>query len=342
MPQEQRIVSILFADLKDFSKIPTDALQVKVLTAFRDEVDNRILTRQNHFLRRTQGDGYLICSNSPVDLAEVALRMRDAVLTTNWKALGLEHNLAARIALHVQTVTVVCKDDGTVEDVLGKGVNKTARIEPVTDPNEVYCSDIFQQHLVDAVAQHIVAAPIGIRELAKGYGAQQLYRLTWAHLADNQPAAPARPTEDIKHSIKLPFTDKERTDFLHLAFREIRLLLSARFRQETSQQSAIETVIHEDTGSKFVYELFVKGQSRGGGKLWVGGLGRNYDSIFYSGGLGGFDNGSWNQSFQVADDGHELHLRSSFGGLGASLPNRLTPQLVAEHLWGELVRSLGL
>jgi len=64
MPQEQRIVSILFADLKDFSKIPTDALQVKVLTAFRDEVDNRILTRQNHFLRRTQGDGYLICSNS--------------------------------------------------------------------------------------------------------------------------------------------------------------------------------------------------------------------------------------------------------------------------------------
>ena len=178
----------------------------------------------------------------------------------------------------------------------------------MTDPNEVFCSDIFQRHLADADANHIVAIPVGIRELAKGYGAQQLYRLIWAHQADNLPAASARPTEGTRRSIKLPFTDKERTDFLHHAFSEIRRLLAERFRQETTQQPAIETVIHEDTGSKFVYELFLKGESRGGGRLWIGGLGRNYDSIFYSGGLGGLDNGSWNQSFQVADDDHSLHL----------------------------------
>jgi hypothetical protein len=313
-----------------------------VVDTFRDQVENRILTSENHFLHRTQGDGYLICSNSPVALAEVALRMRDAVLTTNWKALGLDRSVAARIALHVQTVTVVSKDNGRVEDVLGKGVNKTARIEPVTDPNEVFCSDIFQRHLADADAPHIVAMPIGIRELAKGYGAQQLYRLIWAHQAGNRPAAPARHTEAARHAIKLPFTDKERTDFLHQAFGEIRQVLSERFRDETSQQPAIETVIHEETSSKFVYELFVKGQSRGGGKLWIGGLGRNYDSIFYSGDLSRFDNNSWNQSFQVADDGQELHLHTSFGGLGVSLPKRLTPQLVAEHLWGELIRSVRL
>jgi class 3 adenylate cyclase len=341
MSQEQRTVSILFADLKDFSKIPTDALQVKVVNVLREEVENRILTRQNHFLQRTQGDGYLICSNSPVALAEVALRMRDAILNTNWKALGLEHNIAARIALHVQTVTVVSNEDGSVDDVLGRGVNKTARIEPVTDPNEVFCSDIFQRHLADADAPHIAAIPIGIRELAKGYGAQQLYRLIWAHQAANLTSVPAKPTEGSKHSIKLPFTDKERTDFLHHAFNEIRLLLSERFRQETSEQPAIETVIHEDTGSKFVYEIFLNGQSRGGGKLWIGGLGRNYDSIFYSGDMSGFANGSWNQSFQVVDDGHELHLQSAFGGLGVALPNRLTPQQVSEHLWGELIRALG-
>lgn len=82
---KDQIVSILFSDLKGFSKIKDDNLKAKLVQTIENDVKNHILKQDNHFFRNTWGDAFFICSYNPVDLAEIALKMRDEIKNKNWK-----------------------------------------------------------------------------------------------------------------------------------------------------------------------------------------------------------------------------------------------------------------
>ena len=85
----EQLVSMLFSDLKGFSKVVNDDLKVKLHRRFTGEVVDHILTPANHFYYNTWGDAFFICGESPVAMAEVVLQMRDRVKNANWKEFGL-------------------------------------------------------------------------------------------------------------------------------------------------------------------------------------------------------------------------------------------------------------
>jgi len=84
---QEIIASVLFADVKGYSKLKNDRDKAKLLTSIRRVVKKHILSAENHFFTNTWGDGFIICSYRPVDAAEIALRMRDTVRTTDWQSL---------------------------------------------------------------------------------------------------------------------------------------------------------------------------------------------------------------------------------------------------------------
>ena len=72
---KDQTVSILFSDLKGFSKIKDDNLKAKLVQNLTD-VKNHILNQDNNFFCNTWGDAFFICSYNPLDLAEIALKMK--------------------------------------------------------------------------------------------------------------------------------------------------------------------------------------------------------------------------------------------------------------------------
>src|SRR4051812_30105255 len=118
MLTDKRVVALLFSDLKGFGKIGDDELYKKLLEIIQHDVKEKLLTPENHFFINSWGDAFFICSYTPVALAEIALDMRDRVRNRDWSKYGLSNELAVRIGLHTQVVTIQYDADGhTVKDI---------------------------------------------------------------------------------------------------------------------------------------------------------------------------------------------------------------------------------
>ena len=177
MESKEQLVSILFSDLKDYSKITDDNLLLKILE-INNQIKNEILTEDNHLFCNTEGDAFYICSNSCSDLAEIALKMVEKIKNIQWTRLGFDEGLAIRIGLHMQKAQVV-RADGKVVDVIGKEIIRAARIEPKVEENKIYCSKLFYQILSDEKNFKFKWTPLGRKELAKDFGVMELYQLEW-------------------------------------------------------------------------------------------------------------------------------------------------------------------
>src|ERR671923_2696332 len=94
----EKLVSMLFSDLKGFSKIKNDDLKEKLQVFLKREIQDRLLDSTNHFYFNTWGDAFYICSENPVRLAELALQIRDKVRNNDWIRFGLSEDLEIRIA----------------------------------------------------------------------------------------------------------------------------------------------------------------------------------------------------------------------------------------------------
>ncbi|MCF8242939.1 MAG: adenylate/guanylate cyclase domain-containing protein [Melioribacteraceae bacterium] len=179
MQSISQISSILFADLVGYSRIESDELKEKIFNKYR-QIQDLYLDNENYFFSNTWGDGLLICSYDPIDLAEIALKIRDEIRNTNWRRAGFPDELSIRIGLHIQRITLKVENHKTVE-VLGKGIDIASRIEPIVAPNQVYCSQRFYEHLMDEDNLKIKAKLVGKERLAKEYGEMNLYKLSWMH-----------------------------------------------------------------------------------------------------------------------------------------------------------------
>ncbi len=62
-------------------------------------------------------------------------------------------------------------------DFTGSHVSRTARIEPITPPGEVYVSEPFAADLVLADRRDLTCDYVGHMPMAKGYGRLRMYRL---------------------------------------------------------------------------------------------------------------------------------------------------------------------
>jgi class 3 adenylate cyclase len=100
------------------------------------------------------------------------------VADTDWAAAGMPNGLKIRIALH--SGPVYCGHNPVTGSLLytGPHTSRTARIEPITPPGQVYASSAFAAVAAANGVQGLAMRYIGRMPLAKGFGTLGLYHVS--------------------------------------------------------------------------------------------------------------------------------------------------------------------
>ena len=130
--------------------------------------------------RNTWGDALYVVLTDTVAAAECALELQTRSRRSTC-ALGLPDDLALRIGAHVGPVFPLDEPVLRTRAFTGSHVSRTARVEPVTPPGEVYVTEPF------AAASSSPRARRRLRlrrhmPAAKGYGHLRMYRLRRGHI----------------------------------------------------------------------------------------------------------------------------------------------------------------
>ena len=178
-PRELR--AMLFGDVKGFSKL-TEAevppFVEHVLGAF-----GRVLQRYGDkvLYANTWGDGLFVVLADAVAAAHCAVDLQAAMAALELPAVGLPATLALRLGGHFGPVFEAIDPVQHYTNFFGAHVSRTARIEPVTPPGEVYVTEPFAARLALDRAG-FACDYVGQVPAAKGYGTMRMYNL-------RQPAA---------------------------------------------------------------------------------------------------------------------------------------------------------
>jgi class 3 adenylate cyclase len=336
----EKLVCMLFSDLKGYSKIKNDDLKTNLVKFAENDIIGQLLNPSNHIYVNTWGDAFYICSENPVALAEIALQMRDKIRNKDWVKFGLNEDLEVRIALHTQIARVMSDPDGKISNVVGKAVDTTARIEPVTKPNDVFCSETFHHLLLNENPRNIRSIEVGRMPLAKNFGEMNLFRLVWASEAPLQTVPTTRLTTPMPRINQKP-TDRERNNFLYESLSTIRSYLQDALTQLSNANPNVEFSLRDITNTKLICEIYLNGQHKNSCKVWVGGHLLGSNAINYSEGRFDIDNdNSINEILQVEDDGSELYLKSIMGRVYGEVKDKLSPEDAAEHIWKRFTKPL--
>jgi class 3 adenylate cyclase len=174
----QRIVSMLFADAVGFSEL-SDGRVLAFVDYFLGAVA-RVLREQEEppLTRNTWGDGLFLCFATPRAAGRFALDLSDAVRTLNWSEFGLPASLSLRIALHCGPAHEVFDPVVEQKGFAGEHVSRAARIEPVTPPGSVYCSQSFAALCECEQISDFTCDYVGRMPLAKKFGEHPMFAVT--------------------------------------------------------------------------------------------------------------------------------------------------------------------
>jgi class 3 adenylate cyclase len=176
-PSRQRVVSMLFADAVGFSKLTEEQIPTFVehfLGGVRE-----VMNRQEHppLTCNTWGDGLYFAFDSVMDANEFALDLSDLVNLAAWKAHGLPPDLNLRIALHAGPAFEILDPVTQQRGFTGTHVSRAARIEPVTPPGYVYCSESHAALVALEGDDSYTCEFVGNMPYAKNYGVFPMYSL---------------------------------------------------------------------------------------------------------------------------------------------------------------------
>jgi hypothetical protein len=168
--------TMLFGDVKGFSK-----LREAEIPRFVDHVLGalgRVLARYEDRLlyANTWGDGLFLVFDDPIAAAECALDVQDAMYAIDLTVANLPETLALRLGGHFGPVFEAEDPVQHVRNFFGAHVSRTARIEPVTPPSEVYVTEAFAARLAIKPGAFLCDY-VGIVPAAKGYGTMRMYHL---------------------------------------------------------------------------------------------------------------------------------------------------------------------
>jgi hypothetical protein len=177
-PRPRRTVrSLLFGDFKDFSKLTDEQLPrfaEHVLAALA-----RVLDRYGDSVlhRNSWGDALYAVLDKATDGAACAMDLQASIAALDLAALGLPDHLALRLGGHVGPVFPISDPISRQLGFMGSHVSRTARLEPVTPPGEVYVTQHFAAAL-ELDGDHPFACDyVGHMPAAKSYGHLRMYRL---------------------------------------------------------------------------------------------------------------------------------------------------------------------
>lgn len=173
-----RLCALVMGDVAKSSLIVTDTLKAQLHSVLHGRL-SAIRGRCQVLVDQFTGDGFFICGSDVTEMAHAALEFRDYFLSLNWKQIGFDQPQKLRIGLDVNKVSVTEKD-GKIIDVAGAGIDHVSRIEPVVEPNEVWCTrHFFRQLEREGGTLKIAGNLLGDKDLAKGAGREELVALGW-------------------------------------------------------------------------------------------------------------------------------------------------------------------
>jgi class 3 adenylate cyclase len=173
-----KIVAIMFADAKGFSKLTEEQVPLFVqqflgmvgeMVHAMDESGQRPPAVMN-----TWGDGLFFIFEDVTEAARFALNLCDRVRNINWANRGLE-GLTVRIGLHAGPAQPITDPVTGRPNFIGTNISHAARIEPITPPNEVYASQHFAALAALDRANAFKCEYVGQTPLAKDFGTYPIY-----------------------------------------------------------------------------------------------------------------------------------------------------------------------
>jgi class 3 adenylate cyclase len=169
--------AMVFADFAGYSRV-SDANVARFQQAFWSIAAREVAAADAApDFANTWGDGLYLVFDVPRDAAAFALRLREAMHATDWRAFGLPEGSQIRIGLNAGPVfrgfdPVIGRDN-----YYGASVTRAARIEPVTPPGTVFASEAFAATLAATGVRGFLLEYVGRVGLAKSYGEARVYRL---------------------------------------------------------------------------------------------------------------------------------------------------------------------
>jgi Adenylate and Guanylate cyclase catalytic domain len=175
---EARVVrALLFGDIRGFSKLSDEQLPRfadHVLGSFARVLDHHAGEVEH---RNSWGDAIYVVARGVERAAACALELQDAMGRIDLDAAGLPGHLALRLGAHVGPVFPVRDAVLGAPAFMGSHVSRTARVEPVTPPGEVYVTEAFAALHALAGQTETACDYVGHLPAAKDFGRLRMYRL---------------------------------------------------------------------------------------------------------------------------------------------------------------------
>jgi class 3 adenylate cyclase len=183
--------ALLFADAVGYSALSEDQTPnfVNQFLGAVADLNARTAQRPEHI--ETTGDGLYMVFGSVRDAGYYAVQLSKLVTGTDWAARGLPGGLNIRIALHCGPVYCGLNPVTASPLYTGPHTSRTARIEPITPPGQVYASSAFAAVAAATGVGGLAMQYVGRMPLAKDYGMLGLYHVQLA--AEPESGALAEP-----------------------------------------------------------------------------------------------------------------------------------------------------
>jgi hypothetical protein len=169
--------ALIFGDVAGFSKLPDASLPAfhKHFMARLARVIDRC--GDGALYRNSWGDGiFAVLADAPMG-ARCALALQAATRSDRWPKLGLPQTLSLRLGAHYGPVYEGFDYIQNSRTFYGAHVTRTARLEPVTPPGEVYVTDALAAALAIQGAGDLTCDYVGTMPMAKHYGSFPMYLL---------------------------------------------------------------------------------------------------------------------------------------------------------------------
>lgn len=182
----QEIKAILFADVKNFSKLSEVQLRHYIhhyLGCVSKLIANS--SDQHHhgpLVCNTWGDAFYMVFESADEAGSFALKLRNALApppdgNADWVKCELPKDLNIRIALHAGPVLFFPDPILRAMSFTGRHVSFAARLEPVTPTGQIYSSEAFAAMAAMEAVTEFRCDYVGVIQAAKDFGFVRAYRV---------------------------------------------------------------------------------------------------------------------------------------------------------------------
>jgi class 3 adenylate cyclase len=174
----QQICAVMFADAVGYSKLKERDIP-KFMRQYLAAVMRAMSAHEIvPLVKNTWGDGLYLVFDSVREAGIFALDFRDAIATTNWKDLGLPHEVSVRIGLHAGPLYRIYDPVRGQWNYIGTHVTRAARIEPSTPRGDVYASLAFAALAAAERVTSFDCGLVGMIDMAKGYGEMPAFKVS--------------------------------------------------------------------------------------------------------------------------------------------------------------------